>query len=71
MTTDFHSTTLQEYLVEMEQEMWALGDPDIAPSRNQRSLAVSGGKKLSAAEEAREKVTSRVALSVGIVRDGY
>lgn len=50
----------QEYLVEMEQEMWALGDPDIAPSRTQRTLAASGGKRLSAAEEAREKEAARI-----------
>ena len=29
----------QEYLEQMEQEMWALGDPDIAPSRSQRLAA--------------------------------
>ena len=50
----------QEYLVEMEQEMWALGDPDIAPSRAQRTLAAAGGKRLSAAEEAREKEAARI-----------
>lgn len=44
----------------MEQEMWALGDPDIAPSRNQRLAGVAPQKKLTAAEEAREKEAARL-----------
>ena len=50
----------QEYLEQMEQEMWALGDPDIAPSRSQRLNVASAGKKLTAAEEAREKEAARL-----------
>ena len=50
----------QEYLEQMEQEMWALGDPDIAPSRSQRLNVASAGKKLTAAEEAKEKEAARL-----------
>jgi hypothetical protein len=44
----------------LEQEMWALGDPDIAPSRSQRLNVASAGKKLTAAEEAKEKEAARL-----------
>ena len=40
--------------------MWALGDPDIAPSRGGRSLGAAGGRKLSAVEEAQEREAARL-----------
>ena len=50
----------QQYLEEMQEEMWALGDPDIAPARGGRSVAAGGGRKLSAVEEAREREAARI-----------
>ena len=48
----------QQYLEEMQEEMWALGDPDIAPARGGRSVARRA--KSSAVEEAREREAARI-----------